>query len=147
LLDKHLHKRLRIVHKCLFKTYDEFIRVFVCSGGVIEASPNYPESQIRTSTFLVQIEPEGTFSLLGSYDRINWQLKPVSCQYPSEFNIPTEELEATSRKLYRRGIIGYISMDYLNCSEQEYWLVGVDCYLNNLSAIFFTAQAIGCYKV
>jgi len=120
--------------------------VFIASGGVIEASPAHPESQIRTSTFLIEIEPEGSWQLLGSYDRINWQLKPVSCQYPSEFAVPHEELEAVSRKLYRRGAIGYVSLDYLNCSEQEYWLVGVDCYLNNLSAVFFTAQAIGRYR-
>lgn len=146
LLAKHLPLKLRFVHRHLFKSYEEYMAAFISGGGVIEASPAQPESRIRTSSFLLDIEPEGTSTMLGSYDRINWQLKPVSCQYPAEFVVPQEELSAIGKKLYQRGITGYVSLDYLNCSEQEYWLVGVDCYLNDFSAVFFTAQAIGCYK-
>lgn len=89
---------------------------FITAGGVVEASPVRPESQVRTSTYLLEIQPDGVLIRLSSYDRIYWQLKPIGSSYPSMFNLPQEELESVGKKLYRKGVIGYVSVDYLNCS-------------------------------
>jgi hypothetical protein len=145
MIEAKLPQKLRVVHKNLFKSYDEFIAMFISRGGVIEASPIYPESKIISSTFLMEIEPGGSCHMLSSYDKVMWHLKPIGCQYPSELTVPAEELQTMAKKLYRHGVIGYVSLDYLSCPD-HYWFLGVDCYLNNLSAIYFTAAAVSMYQ-
>lgn len=82
-MEAKLPGRLRMVHKNLFNSYEEYITNFLTAGGIIEASPNYPESQMKNSTFIIDIEPTGRWNLLNSYDKILWHMKPIGCHYPS----------------------------------------------------------------
>lgn len=117
---------------------------FLSSGGIIEASPNCPESKLKSSTFILDIEPNGKWTLLNSYDKIMWHMKPIGCQYPSEMKPPMDEIEMIARKVYREGVCGYVSVDYLGEEGRE-WFIGTDCFLNNMACIYFTASSVSQY--
>ena len=54
----------------LYRTWEQYMKRFCKVGGVIEATPMCPSSQLSMPSVSFFIEPDGNTQLIGTYDRI-----------------------------------------------------------------------------
>ena len=113
-LRNKLKLRLKIVNKHIYSTYEQYISHFLTRGGKLEAG--LPDRSTQFTVSFV-IEPNGDFSLLGTYNKLELGGKSINqaIKFPSCLDLNYETL---TRHLYkeiwvRRRMFGYFSADFM----------------------------------
>ena len=110
--------KIKINMPHLYQTYNEYITKFIQKGGVIEAAPSCPVSQVASSSIGFVIDPTGEVEFLGSYDKF-FSHEYTSCGYffPQK-SIPNLNLQAIcqtmGKALYNKGVFGYACLDIIS---------------------------------
>jgi hypothetical protein len=121
-VQQHLHKelpqRVRLATPTLYRTWEEFLKGFCQSGGVIEAHPNCPRNDLGSPTVSFLIEPDGTVVVVGACDRL--EARPFihgACVAPQR-SLPSVNLSAVcgalGGALYQKGVMGHVTVDLLS---------------------------------
>lgn len=69
-LMKIVPKKAKIAQPSLYRSWDQYIQRFCKVGGVIEATPPCPPTQLSMPSVSFFIEPSGETRLIGTFDRI-----------------------------------------------------------------------------
>ena len=69
-MEKIVPKKAKIAQSGLYRSWDAYITRFCKVGGVIEATPVCPATQISMPSVSLFIEPNGDTKLIGTFDRI-----------------------------------------------------------------------------
>lgn len=138
----------------VYRNYKEYISNFITKGGIIEASPNCPPSQISSTSICFSIDPVGDIKVLGSYDKFfQFDYITAGCFFPQR-SVPNINLtaicETVGKTLYKKNVFGYISIDLitfpdpsLNPTDEDarqnrlFWAVDLNCYLTSYHASVF----------
>jgi hypothetical protein len=68
-MKKVLPKKIKIAQPSLFRNYEAYMTQFCKVGGVIEAAPLCPTSQMHSPSVSFLIEPNGNLQIIGSFDK------------------------------------------------------------------------------
>lgn len=129
------------VDQSVFGNWQEFMLSFLGEGGIIEACPS--ADSVTGITANVLIEPNGGIQILSVADQIH-STSPYQCwghtlpQSSYDVKILNECITSISNACKSRGVLGYISIDFVTfihppTDTQELWAVGLklsysDCH-------------------
>jgi len=154
--------KIKINMPHLYQTYNEYITKFIQKGGVIEAAPSCPVSQVASSSIGFVIDPTGEVEFLGSYDKF-FSHEYTSCGYffPQK-SVPSLNLQSIcqtlAKTMFEQGVFGYACLDIIsfpdalsrktteisdkgsnNTTNRVFWAVDLNCYMTTqvASTLFF----------
>lgn len=151
-----LPHKLKIAQRGLYRNYYEFVRAFKERGGVIEAAPNAPSSEVHGFGVSFFLAPNGSVKVLGSYDKVTAMDNVTSGYLFPQKSAPGLDLQAlcntVGRALYEKGIIGYCSVDLIAFQENrlnsiiledkekrkksiKYWAVDLNCSMTPITSV------------
>jgi hypothetical protein len=148
-LKEKLKTKLKILHKSIYPTYNQFMTHFLTRGGVIEAAPSLSQSDIKEVSVSFLIEPNGDFEILGTFNKVELNSKSIcgTADYPAK-KCQQIDIEKIIRHLYRRiylkmKLFGYFTIDLLVSSQKE--LKDVPCVIG--LSCFLTFQTCGLFLI
>lgn len=145
-MEKIVPKKAVIAQPSLYRSWDAYITRFCKVGGVIEATPLCPKTQISMPSVSFFIEPNGETKLIGTFDRIEaTQYVNGGCFFPSTSlhnqNL-TEICHQISAKLYDKGLIGHVTVDLVAFPDPQepggaplFWAVDINANLSDYAAV------------
>ncbi|KAL4447016.1 hypothetical protein ABPG74_013868 [Tetrahymena malaccensis] len=142
----------------LFQNYQEFLYYFLEHKGIIEASPLCSQEEVASPSVFFRLDPDGQTHVLASYDKIQGQdFVNFGNIFPQQ-SLPSLNLKqlcsSLGEKLCQKGIYGYITVDMIAFPDPSnklnhplFWLIGLDCYLNDYSSAFFIFDFLSKGKI
>ncbi|CAF3545026.1 unnamed protein product [Rotaria sordida] len=119
------------VNKAQFNNWQDYLKVFLAQGGIIEAYP--PSDSVTSITVCLSIEPDGHHTIICSGDHLHaesqfscWGLSfPQSSVEPHELNLYCSQIVEQCKQ---RNIYGYIDIDFVTfidakTDKQQVWIV------------------------
>lgn len=92
----------------------EFVRV----GGVIEATPDCPPTNVGSACACFCIEPDGNMTILGAYDKLEAKRYVTAGYSFPQTTLPNMNLKMLAQSignvLYEKDIIGFVSVDLVS---------------------------------
>lgn len=133
----------------LYRSYREFLEELLKNGGVIEGTPPSIklESVVPTSISLF-IEPSGEFHIKATYEKLcGPEFRNIGYLMPNRntnsFNL-SSICNPIVENLLKEDVFGYVTIDLLifpdpqlKSSHPLFWLIGLDCYMNDFEAILY----------
>ena len=115
---------------------------FIKKGGIIEAHPNCLKEQLGSIAATFELEPDGQFRIITSYEKINGQpFRPLACSFPQrivEFSRVSTVIRQLCDSFKLRRMFGIFSVDFLYSKvDNKLWVLGIDPYLNDYSSSFY----------
>jgi len=146
ILDEHAQP----VDTNVFPTWFDFLHAFLRQGGIVEACP--PSDSITGLTSHVLVEPDGNIDILSIADQIH-STSPYKCfghtlpQSSIDAAVITSSINSISHACKQRGIIGYITIDFVTFIHpetdcQELWAVGLHLGYSSSYATFQLLTAL-----
>ncbi|XP_032905920.1 IQ domain-containing protein H isoform X2 [Amblyraja radiata] len=130
------------VNQEIFPTWEKFLKMFLCQGGVVEAYP--PSDSVTNLTVDMLIEPTGEISMVSCGDQIH-STSPLECWGTTvpQCSVDPSNLHSMCVKIAEackcRGMIGFFSIDLVtfihpHTMEQQVWATDLDlAYSNQLA--------------
>ncbi|XP_055517394.1 IQ motif-containing protein H isoform X1 [Leucoraja erinacea] len=130
------------VNQEIFPTWEKFLKMFLCQGGVVEAYP--PSDSVTNLTVDMLIEPTGEISMVSCGDQIH-STSPLECWGTTvpQCSVEPSNLHSMCVKIAEackcRGMIGFFSIDLVtfihpHTMEQQVWATDLDlAYSNQLA--------------
>ncbi|CAF5188839.1 unnamed protein product, partial [Rotaria magnacalcarata] len=126
-LDKHTI----YINKSQFNSWQEYLKVFLSEGGIIEAYP--PSNSVTSITVCLSIEPDGHYSLVCSGDQLHAESQ-FSCwglsfpQTSADSNRLNTYCSSIVEQCQQRNIYGYIDIDFITfidikTKQQNLWVI------------------------
>ena len=83
ILNKHLHRKVKLAMGRLYNGWQEYLQNFCRVGGVIEAAPTCLSIQMGAPSVSFVIEPDGNIQLIGSMDKFAArEYQNAGCMFP-----------------------------------------------------------------
>ena len=147
-----LPHKMRIAMTSVYKNYSAFVKAFIQKGGIIEACPNYPHSQINSAAVDLFIDPLGEVKVVGSYDKFFAQDFVTAGYFFPQKSIKNMNLSilcsTVGQALHKKGVFGYCSIDLIVFPESQvskltkgqkadkiFWAIDLKCYMTNEAAL------------
>ena len=143
---KVVPKKTEIAQPHLYKSFDIYMKQFCKVGGVIEAAPLCPSSQVGSPTISFKIEPNGEVIVTGSYDKFAaTEYVNAGCFYPQK-SLPSMNLKVLCQSLgnvlFEKGVIGHVSVDLVSFPNPTdpkahplFWAVDLNLEFSDFYAI------------
>ncbi|EGR31565.1 IQ calmodulin-binding motif family protein, putative [Ichthyophthirius multifiliis] len=148
IIESLLPFKIQISMPTLFQTYQEFLNCFLINNGIIEACPLALQQEIYSSSILFKLNPDSSTTVMSSYDKLyGSEYVNFGCNFP-QTSLPQLNIKhlcnTIGNALHNKGIYGYITINLIAFPDPTnklghplFWIIGLDCYLNDYSAIFF----------
>ncbi|CBH10278.1 hypothetical protein, conserved [Trypanosoma brucei gambiense DAL972] len=151
-LKQHAGKRARLLNPLSYSDWEAYLNMFDVVGGCVEAVPNRIKTSLTANLF---VEPSGVVAVNSVVEPM---LAPaftvIGCQYPFSKVVPYAAVRdaalALAKAAYHKGIMGYMSVDFVVTDVSEnslprLYAVDVDlCLTNNAAAHSFACLVAGC---
>ena len=144
--------RIRFACPSVYNNYADYMKAFTQRGGIIEACPNHPASQISSVAISLFVDPAGSVKLVGSYDKILLSEFTTAGYFFPQKSLKTMNLasfcDVVGQTLYSKDVFGYFTVELVAFPESQisacrkgqkvnkiYWAVGITSYLTNATAL------------
>ncbi len=141
-------KKIQIAVPSLYKDWETYSKAFTHEGGIIEAAPACPQTQMASPSIAFIIEPSGDIDLVGSFDRFSAkQHINAGCFFP-QTSLPSMDLSILCNTigdvLYEKGVIGHVTVDLISFPDPSnkeahplFWAVDITCNLTDYASAVF----------
>jgi IQ domain-containing protein H len=145
-LAETLPKKVKIAMGAIYTSWKEYLKEFTRVGGVIEASPAATATKIQGVKVCFTIEPDGTITLVGAFDKVESRKYVTSGFMFPQSSLPNMNLQMLAASignvLYEKEVIGSVSVDLVSFPDETgrsghplFWAVDLDCACLDVSSV------------